>query len=324
MRIVKGLGAFALSLLMVSCGGDDSGGSSGSASISFSVSDAPVDSAQEVVIAFDQVELVVSDEESIFLDVDSGANDYVQVDLLDYQGTDSLLIVSNQVVPVGSYENLILHISDESGVSYVVDNNGQQNLKQPSNKLKLGEFEVGTESVQAFTIEFVLRMSLVMRGNQGNNNGYILKPHGVTIVDNSEAVSLSGTVDTNLFDEGDACSLDSSSMVYLYSGGGLDSGLLIDLVDPDDETFTGEPAIPDGSIAPVASVEVADNGTYQFGFLTAGDYMVAFACDGDGDDAIEYNPEIIIPMAPTANSTGDKFSEVTLVNGQQAVVDFSY
>ncbi|MCK6264028.1 DUF4382 domain-containing protein [Vibrio sp. ZSDE26] len=315
---------FFLSLLIVSCGGGGSGGSASSqnsASVSFSVSDAPVDSAQEVMIAFEQIELVVDDDNSAIIDVNDGQNDYVQVNLLDYQGTDALLIVSDESIPVGRYENLILHISDESGVNYVLNNNAQHELKQPSNKLKLGEFEVTTEAVQSFTIEFDLRMSLVLRGNQGNNNGYILKPHGVSIVGNDEAVSLSGTVETNLFDEG-TCDGDDTSMVYLYEGSGLDSTLLIDLVDTDDEEFSGDPVIPDGSIEPVASAEVGESGTYQFGYLTAGEYTVAFACDGEEDDSIEYDPEIIIPMAPTVDYPDDKYAEVTLVQGVEGVVNF--
>ncbi|MGF1721894.1 DUF4382 domain-containing protein [Vibrio kyushuensis] len=316
---------FIVSLFIVSCGGGSGGSSTStnSSRVSFSVSDAPVDTAQEVMISFDQVELVVDDETSIFIDVSDGQNDYVQVNLLDYQGTDALLIVSDEPIAVGVYENLILHVSDEDNVNYVLEisNGDPKSLKQPSNKLKLGSFEVSSESVQSFTIEFDLRMSLVMRGNQGNNNGYILKPHGVSIVSNANSVTISGTVDTNLFDEG-TCDGDDASMVYLYEGNGLDSTQLIDLIDPDDEEFTGDPAIPDGSIAPVASVQVEEDGSYQFGFLVEGDYMVAFACDGESDDSIEYDPTIIIPMDPTVAFPDPKYADVVFDQGV-GVVNFT-
>ncbi|MGD8110650.1 DUF4382 domain-containing protein [Vibrio sp. TRT 17S01] len=312
-------------IFLSACGGGDGGsGTIGSTSrVSFSVSDAPVDSADEVVIAFEQIELVVDEETSVLIDVDDGVNDYVQVNLLDFQGTDAKLLVTEESIPAGTYENLILHISDESGANYVIDNTGQVALKQPSNKLRLGGFEVTQDAVQSFTIEFDLRMSLVMRGNLGNNNGYILKPHGVTIVNNDSAVSLSGTVDPNLFDEGD-CATQDGNMVYLYSGNGLDADLLIDLVDPEDETFTGEPVIPENSIVPVTSVEVAENGSYEFGFLSAGAYTAAYVCDGESDDSIEYNPEVVIPAAPTFASPGVKLVEVTLENGIAAVADFNF
>ncbi len=180
-----------------------------------------------------------------------------------------------------------------------------------------------TEDVQAFTIEFDLRSSLVMRGNQNNNNGYILKPHGVSIVNNATSASLSGVVDTNLFDEGD-CSTQDGNMVYLYSGIGLDASNLIDLVDPDDEEFSGDPAIPDDAIAPIGSTEAGDDGSYSFGFLETGSYTAVFVCDGNSDDSVEYDSDIVIPAAPTGNSPGEKLGEVTLAAGDSGVLNFDY
>lgn len=141
---------------------------------------------------------------------DSPGVDYQQLDLLDYQGSDSELIITQQPIPVGEYKNLILHISDDSNVNFVVDAQGTQPLKQPSNKLQLGGFTVSEDATQAFTIEFDLRKSLVMRGNQNNNNGYILKPHGVTIVDNEKAATLKVTAPV--------CALEDANFVYLYQG----------------------------------------------------------------------------------------------------------
>lgn len=206
---MKTLPLMALSsaaLLLTACGGgggDDS--STQTATVSFAVSDAPVDYASSVTIGFTQIELVQQNGESIFLDVnpDDPSVDYEQIDLLDYQGANSALIITNQEIPVGTYRNLILHISSESNVNFVDDADGTQDLKQPSNRLRLGSFTVSNEATQAFTIEFDLRSSLVMRGNSGTQNGYILKPHGVSILSNSDVVSLSGSVDQTLLDEGD-------------------------------------------------------------------------------------------------------------------------
>ena len=297
------------------CGNDAS--TSATANTSFAVSDAPVDDASSVTIAFTQVELVNSDGESIFLDVTptNPNDDYEQIDLLDYQGEDSAVIVSSLPVPIGSYQNLILHISSESGVNFVDDQNGTNELKQPSNKLRLGSFEITEAATQAFTIEFDLRQSLVMRGNLGNNNGYILKPHGVTILDSS-AVSLNGTVDQNLFTADASCTVDTKNYIYLYSGVGLAVADLIDLVDEADEEFDANTPVPVGAIAPYASTEVADNGEYSFGFLPAGDYTVAFTCNGDGDDPIQYDSAVSIPLPI------DKVSEVTLTPEASGVVNF--
>lgn len=215
MKILPWMALSSAALLLAGCGGGDDS-SVQTSKVSFSVSDAPVDSASSVTIGFTQVELVQADGSSIYLDVNPSdpSMDYEQIDLMDYQGTDSKLIITSQSIPVGTYKNLILHISTESNVNFVVDEDGTQALKQPSNKLQLGSFTVSDEATQAFTIEFDLRYSLVMRGSSGSTNGYILKPHGVSIVSNDEATSLSGTVDPTLFDEG-TCSLSTGKYVYL-------------------------------------------------------------------------------------------------------------
>ncbi|MGF1753038.1 DUF4382 domain-containing protein [Vibrio makurazakiensis] len=303
--------------LLTSCGGESS--SSGStASVSMSVSDSPVDDASSVTIGFAQVELVDSEGNSTYFDVTptNPNRDYEQIDLLDYQGAQSALIINSQAIPVGVYQNLILHISNESGVNFVDDLTGTNNLKQPSNKLRLGSFEVTSEATQAFTIEFDLRKALVMRGNQGNNNGYILKPNGVSILNNSTAASLSGNVDQNLFTADVSCSVSTSNMIYLYSGLGLTVSDLIDLVDTEDEEFDTNAPVPANANQPYASTEVADNGDYTFGFLPAGDYTVAFTCNGDNDDPIQYDSAVNIPL-PVNN-----VSEITLAAEQAGVVNF--
>lgn len=321
---MKTLPLMALSsaaLLLTACGGGGDDSSSQTAQVSFAVSDAPVDSASSVTIGFTQIELVQPNGESIFLNVDEEDPDvYNQVDLLDYQGSSSALILTDREIPVGTYQNLILHISDEQGVNFVIDENaGQQDLKQPSNKLRLGSFTVSNQATQAFTIEFDLRSSLVMRGNSGTQNGYILKPHGVNILSNSDVVSLSGTVDQTLLDEGETCSVDTDSYVYLYQGLVADSELG-DLVDQNDEEFDGANPVPAGVETPYASMAVGDDFTYSFGFLPTGAYTVAFTCDGAMDDAIQYDGQSIVPLP----SPADQVQEVVLEAGDEGVVNFEY
>lgn len=301
-------------LLLAGCGGGDDA-SVQTSKISFAVSDAPVDSASSVTIGFTQVQLVKADGTSIYLPVtpSNPSVDYRQIDLLDYQGTNSTLIISDQAVPVGTYKNLILHISTESNVNFVVDDLGTQPLKQPSNKLQLGSFTVGSESTQAFTIEFNLRYSLVMRGNIGNNNGYILKPHGVSILNNGSVASLSGTVDQTLFTAGSGCTVDTGNYVYLYEGN-VSASTLGDLVDETDLDFNT--VVPDGVVIPYASAKVADSGAYAFGYLPLGSYTVAFTCNGDGDDPVQYDG-LTIPLP------SGQVAEVTLSAGNNGTVDFS-
>lgn len=306
----------ASALFLYGCGGGDDS-STQTSNVSFSVSDAPVDEADSVTIGFSQIELVRSNGESIFLDVEPSnpSNDYEQIDLLDYQGTDSALIVSEEPIPVGTYNNLILHITDESEVNFVIDNEGTQDLKQPSNKLRLGGFEVNNEATQQFTIEFDLRQSLVMRGNSGSTNGYILKPHGVTIMNNEEVTSLSGNVDPSWFSD-DSCSQASGNFIYLYEGVVAEENLA-DLADENDSEFTPVDGFPGEFSTPYSTTSVNDEGNYAFGFLPEGEYTVAFTCNGDNDDSIQYDA-IDIPLPATLMST------VTLDTGSPGTVNFAY
>ncbi|MFS2264486.1 DUF4382 domain-containing protein [Vibrio vulnificus] len=255
-------------------------------------------------------------ETLFFLDViPSTGLDYQTVDLMEYQGENSQLIVSTQPVPVGSYKELILHVTNENGVNYVIDENGQQPLKQPSNKLKLGSFDVTSEAVQLYTIEFDLRQSLVMRGNLGSNNGYILKPHGVSIVSNASAVSISGNVDDNLLTGDESCTADSQAFIYLYEGDGHDSANLIDLVDEDDPEFDSQNPVPENAVKPIASAGLDENNNYAFGFLNAGTYTVAFSCNAGDDNPIQYDGTAIPLPAGQVGTT-------TLAAGENGTIDF--
>lgn len=305
--------AIAITTVLMGCNGSSS--DLATSQVSFSVSDAPVDNASVVMIAFDKIELVPESGDSILFDVDpDGVLDYQQVDLLTVQGTEVKQILAGYEVPVGNYQNLILHIEPGAGLNYVVDQSGNQALKQPSNKLKLGSFSVAAQPTQAFTIEFDLRQSLVMRGNQGNNNGYILKPHGVTIVSSSIAASLGGSVDASLFNAG-VCTYASGNFVYLYSGHGLDPTALIDMVDPDDETYTS--TLPVGAVAPYTSAAVnVDTFQYQIGNLPPGDYTAAFSCSADADDPVNLDGLTIPDPAAKAPV------EVTLANSEAGNVSF--
>lgn len=300
-------------LILGGCGGSDSDDSDPqkTANVSFAVSDAPVDEAQNVYIGITQIELVPQSGDSITLDVepDSAGVDYHQIDLLAYQGKDSKLIITDEPVPVGEYKNLILHVTKESGINKVIDNAGEQPLKQPSNKLRLGSFTVTEDGTQAFTIEFDLRKSLVLRGNANNNNGYILKPHGVSIIDNESAATLNGTVTTIT----DQCVATEDNFVYLYQGSDLDSTKLGDLYDESDEEFSS--TVPTGTIAPYATAKLDEAGAYEFGFLPSGTYTAALYCGGEADDSIQFDG-YVIPQ-PEGQT-----QEVTLVEGETATVDF--
>jgi hypothetical protein len=290
------LSFITLSMLLVGCGGTDSAPKT-TTTVSFSIADAPVDNAENVFVAIDAIELVREGQDNIILDVETDLDgtasdlDYVQVDLKLFQGGASAPLLVDKELEPGLYQNLILHVLDESvgdGLSYVIEElgGGQVPMKQPSQKLKLGGFEVTSQGVQRFTIHLDLRTALVQ--NQ-NGSRYNLKPHGVTIVDNATVASLSGTVAPELI-----TGCPGGSFVYLYPGHVTKTALLVDNYNAD-TTITPPP----GTIKPDNSTEVTINGegaySYAFGFIPAGNYTVAFTCSGAGDDPAQYQELITIP-----------------------------
>ena len=182
--------------------------------------------------------------------------------------------------------------------SYVMLNNdaNEYDIKVPSSRLRLGEFTVHTDAVQlgntpAYTIEFDLMKSLVLRGNDPGKNGYIIKPHGVRIE------SLSGAIVGSIAPENTNL---GPCMVYLYNDS---PATLADLFDSSDETFIGEEPT---ATAPLAATNVAVDGSYSLGFVAEGDYTVALRCNTEIDNNVQYD-QLVIP-SPEGNSQAVKVS----------------
>ncbi|GLP95172.1 DUF4382 domain-containing protein [Paraferrimonas sedimenticola] len=287
--------------------------------VSFSVSDAPVDFANQVVVSYAAISLRHSDGTTYDLPVngEDGNETVAKVDLLNYQDGESRLIISNVELPVGDYTDFTLHTyecaQNHNGSAehcYVEDLEGIKPLKTPSNKLRLGDFSVSSDGVQAYTIEFNLRQSMTMTAGGA---GYNLKPHGVRILDNSTVSSLFGKVEPSLFTAGVGCEDNSdhqTSFVYLYEAPLAEDAILGDEFDPAVDTEA-----PEDVVAPIASTGVKEDGEngygYHFGFIAPGDYVVAFSCSADGDmDPEKYegvaiaNPETERANVTLQNSLG--------------------
>ncbi|PKI14049.1 DUF4382 domain-containing protein [Colwellia sp. 12G3] len=284
------------SLLLAACGGSDDKEAS---KFSLGVSDAPVDETVVVAIEIESIKLTNTDEsngkQEVFIDEftneDGDTVETIQVNLLDFTGTAQMKIVDEAQGITLEDGNYTMELVVVDAGSYVILNNDatEYDIKIPSSRLKLGEFSVHSDAVQvadkpAYTIEFDLTQSLVLRGNDPAKNGYIIKPHGVRII--SLYGDISGTVapeNTNL----GAC------MVYLYNDS---PALLTDLFDSTDETFVGE--VPAES-APLAATTVAVDGSYSIGFVPEGTYTVALRCNTETDNNVQYE-QLTIP-SPEGN-----------------------
>lgn len=263
--------AFCSALILSACDSDDSAPANGS--LSLSITDAPVDKADNVVVEFIGAEIQPASGERIFFDfTDRCTNDPItcQIDLLNLTNGASQTILDGESVPSGQYSWLRLVVNAEPNVkdSHITISGQEYELKIPGGAesgLKLNSgFVVPTGGEASFTIDFDLRKSV--HEPVGNPNAdYILRP-SLRMVDNSQVGSISGNVDTSFFSSG-TC----TGAVYVFFDGTVDA--------PDDED--GEGFGPD----PITSTLVPDDGNhaYKVAHLEEGDYIAAFTCDAEAD-----------------------------------------
>jgi hypothetical protein len=302
-------------VLLHGCGGDSSSTELSTPSFSLSVSDAPVENAVTVVACFSQIELKSSSSanEKTFLigdtagsasanDLCTNSNDEIiantrGVDLLSFTGSDSTPLLNNIEINPGDYNQIRLVMSPLSYATVDMNNDGIEDdndqdgnadripIRVPSNELKLDGFTATLGGVIDLTIEFDLRKGMT---NPVGQEGYILKPRGVRIVDNTESGHIEGMVSEELLMT-NSCEVvpeDLSELVasvYVYSGVDLDSAQLADNGGSESiEPLTSAPVFYDG----------ASSYNFQIGFVRTGDYTLALTCSSDadpeGDDDVDF------------------------------------
>ena len=330
----------ALSLsavLLQSCGSDSPNTDVAAVStFNLSVSDAPVENALSVVACFSQIELKSSDSnnEKTFLigntlgsastnDLctdDSGAvvANTRGIDLLSFTGAQSSELLSNIEINPGTYNQIRLVMSPYSYATVDMDNDGiaddidQDNqadkipIRVPSNELKLDGFTATLGGKTDLTVEFDLRKSMTDPKGQ---EGYILKPRGVRLVDNSTSGHIEGTVSEALLMT-NQCAVapqditQSVASVYVYPGTNLDVLELADNGGSESiESLTSTPVLFDGAA------------TYNFeiGFVSSGEYTLALTCqpdtDPEGDDNVEFISVIEASVGEGGATTTINFTE---------------
>lgn len=267
--------------------GCDSGSSSSTGSLSLNVTDAPVDSADKVVVEFSGVEIKPANGGSITFDfTERCASDpaLCQIDLLSLNNGLSAQLLDAETVISGQYNWLRLMVNAEPNVkdSYIVINGMEYELRIPSGAqsgLKLNRgFVVPAGGEANFTIDFDLRKSV---HNPVGMSDYMLRPT-LRMMDNAQVGMLSGNVDASFF-AGGSC----NGAVYVFDGA---------VGTPDDED--GEGFGPD----PITSALVADDGVYDYkvGFLSEGDYLIAFTCDALADAPDVDNDSVTVSFLSTA------------------------
>ena len=284
-------------------------------------SDSLPEDLKQVVIEVDSitfqrsgVENVVVDEFTIpalnLVDVPT-----FKIDLLKYRGTNQLQVITDLELVTGTYDAVSIAILT-GGVneSYVQEANGDafKAIQVSSGVRGLPGMQLASGK-QTFTVEFGLAQALQY---EASSDTYLLTTNGVRIENNLKAATLSGTVDSTLFNSVSPCSAKETptkgNRVYLYKGSNLLSENLADVFNSDSTT-----PIPANAIAPFAVASMTSSGspvswTYTFGFIPAGSYTIAFACNTEADDAVEYNG-LTIPLP-----SNQKY-EITLTEEQKGV-----
>ena len=316
--------AIACLVLAACSGGDSSNSSSGTGSLSVSISDAPLHEAQAVNVHFigarvqyadgDRLNFyfcedpvnpgidppVVQDSECVETDPEA-----VTIDLLQQTGGASALLIDGAVVPAGRVVWVRLILDDPAGD--IILSSGKHVLTVPSGAqtgLKLNRgFEVPEDGEAAVYIDFDVRKSIV-EVHSSVPPSYKLKP-SLRIV--TEFGAIAGEVDNALLVPG--CLGPS---IYIFKG----ASAAIDDIDGD----KGDPLTSAPVVADVAS---ATGYSYRADFLDPGDYRLAFVCAGgisqDGgvtfdEPADDPEQEDILSFTPAAETGSVVIGQTDTVN----------
>ena len=106
----------------------------------------------------------------------------------------------------------------------------------------------------------------------------------------------------------------TGNRIYLYKGVDLAASNLADVF-----TSASTETIPSNAIAPFAVASLVEdsftgNWEYSVGYVPAGDYTLAFACNTADDDSVNFD-DLVIPLP------SNELREFSLSEGEKVVCD---
>jgi hypothetical protein len=291
-------------ITLTACGGGGGGESNPSTpvvtptpadtTLTLLITDAPVDSASEVVVQFSGVAIKPADSEEQVFEFDEAKS----IDLLALQGSNSAVLLDEQTIDPGDYEWIRLAVNAELGVrdSYMVTDGQEIELRIPSGSqtgLKLvSGFTVATGGAADFTIDFDVRKSIT---NPPGLPEAILKP-ALRLVNNQEVGEITGEIAPEIISESCAAEASFAGAVYLYEGA--------DIAATDLGHVDAEENVVDPFTTALVKFEETEDGSsaynYEFGFIAPGDYSLAFTCSNDdpeNDEREVYSTGTLDPPA---------------------------
>ncbi len=295
---------------MTACGGGSgSAGVNRLGTVSFGVTDAPVTDAEQVLVAFSQVQIKHEDSDPETLDVTDDGSALV-IDLLTLQGAQQTTLIEDARVKAGQYEWIRFIIDPEQTQILPSDPASDEllPLTVPSGRIQLiGGFTVPADGIVNYTIDFDLRHSLVETG-AGN---YKLKPV-LRMTDNSETGHIAGSIDNDTYDDcadinGDANNVAMTLFSNEYEAGEFDDAdsdsEVMDILDDADD--------PEPMTAGIVSDTAGDH-TFEIGYVTAGTYKLVLTCGSDDPLADDDD---------SGNLAYEAYTTVTVVAGETVQVD---
>ena len=295
-----------LASLLVACGGSGDGSTTvPTGKLSVSLTDAPVDNAEAVVIHYTRATIQPDNGDPIIIDIinpddlSSGRS----IDLLQFTGEKSTVLF-DEAMPVGKYSWIRLDVDFDplktyiqiAGMTYPLDCNSCANTGLKLNR----SFDVTVDNTMAFTLDFDLRKSIT---DPSSSNNYKLRPT-IRIIETAAAGGISGTVDATLISSlGGA----EGCVVYIYEGSNLTPN---DIFTPE----LGSPPTGFNNPTSTTPVELNDASIYEYtaAYLPAGEYTVSLTCDAENDDPLVAYDAV--------NFTGTTNASVTA--GTTLTVDF--
>lgn len=296
IKLLISLSILFAAIGFTACGG---GGGQGTGTIVVGITDAPVDTAEAVVIHFTEVTLHGPGGNTTIKVYDPVTDQPGRsIDLLQLQG-GVWTGLFDDVVTAGHYSwiRLTLDLSQSyiqiNGESYALRCTSCENNGYRLNR----SFNVDTDGTMTLMLDFDLRKSIT---DPSSGADYILRPT-VRVVETAASGDIMGEIDQNLITD-----LGGFSGCSVYAFSGNDAQL-------DDIYIPIDMAVPAGQNNPVSSAKVIfENNIYHYtlSFLPAGDYTLALTCDADmdsaaTDDTLTFSDPINIPVIAGQTSTGD-------------------
>lgn len=293
-------------VLLASCGGGGGSGP-GVGTLSISLTDAPVDNAQAVVIFFTAATIQAADGSRTVVQVTDPVTQQAgrSIDLLQYAGNTSVVLF-NQSLTAQNYSWIRLDVDFDPQKTYIQIAGNRYPLTCTScenNGVKLNRsFSVTADATQAFVLDFDLRKSIT---DPQSTNNYKLRPT-VRVVDTIAAGNIAGTVDGTLIAQLGGV---TGCSVYVYGG---------QVSSPDDVYIPDTGNVPTGYNNPVTTATVtydSQTSTYKYmaGYLPAGTYTASLTCDAELDD----------PMLDDSNVSFTHTTQVTVIPGATTTLNFN-